>query len=149
MNAAMRIFAAVILFCLATPLAAQEPDYAQRSEDLTSLSRAFGELHHIRRLCDPRAESEVWRERMRKLLDLETPAPALRDRMIEAFNDGFRSAESRFPYCDRDARNHAALVATQADKVATRLVEPIYQAMTQTPVVEPPRPDDDADAQPY
>jgi uncharacterized protein (TIGR02301 family) len=114
----------------AAPLAAQEMDYRQRAEDLVAISRIFGELHHIRRNCE-RDEAEVWRDRMRKLVEFEMPQADLREQMVLSFNDGFRNAERRHRYCDRDARNHAASIAAEGDRVATRLLEPLYNSLTE------------------
>jgi uncharacterized protein (TIGR02301 family) len=124
---------AASLAVLAAPAAAQEVDYVQRAKDLELLSGAFGELHHIRRMCEPRREAEVWRNRMRRLVELEQPPATLRDRMVQAFNSGFRGAEAKFPYCDGDARDHAAAVAVDADEAVRRLAEPLYAAMTGYP----------------
>lgn len=119
-------------------LAAQEIDYVQRAADLESLARIFGELHHIRRSCEPNREAEVWRNRMRKLVELEQPQQALRDKMVAAFNAGFRAAEQRFPYCDRAARDHAAALAVDGDAVTRRLAAPLYESLSEggdTPTV--------------
>lgn len=120
------------LFALAAPAAAQKIDYEQRARDLERLSGAFGELHHIRRLCEPRREAEVWRNRMRRLVELEQPTATLRDRMVAAFNSGFRNAEARYPYCDGEARDHAAAVAVDADEAVQRLAAPLYEAIAGT-----------------
>ena len=120
-------FAAVLVF--AQGAHAQEIDYAQRSRDLLTLSRVFGELHHIRRACEAWGEEEVWRNRMRKLVELESPQPELRDQMVAAFNDGFRAAEQRFPYCDREARDYAAASAAEGDAVTARLTAPLYDSL--------------------
>jgi uncharacterized protein (TIGR02301 family) len=122
----------IIALVAATPAAAQRIDYVQRAQDLETLSEAFGVLHHVRRLCEPRRESEVWRNRMRNLVELEQPQPGLRDRMVEAFNSGFREAEQRFEYCDEDARDYAAAVAANADAVINRLMEPLYGTLAET-----------------
>lgn len=111
----------------APPLFAQTIDYAERARDLETLSGIFGELHHIRRLCEPRSESELWRERMRKLVELEDPQPALQEKMVAAFNSGFYAAQKKYPYCDRDARDHAAALAAEGDSVTARLMAPLYQ----------------------
>ncbi|GAB4525370.1 MAG: hypothetical protein Kow00133_13920 [Amphiplicatus sp.] len=130
----MRIVLASLagLMCLAAAAQAQTIDYRERARDLVFLSQVFGELHHIRRMCEPRAEAEIWRERMRRMLELEEPAPTLREDMIRAFNDGFRRAERAFAYCDRDARDHAAGLAAQADATAARLAAPLYEALART-----------------
>ncbi|MEQ1931911.1 MAG: TIGR02301 family protein [Parvularculaceae bacterium] len=127
----LALFAVFVL--VATPAPAQPRiDYVQRAQDLETLSQAFGVMHHIRRMCEPRREAEVWRNRMRKLVELEQPQPALRDRMVEAFNTGFRDATARFEFCEEDARDYAAATAAQADTVVNRLMEPLYGALSET-----------------
>lgn len=121
----------ILALIAAAPVSAQEIDYRQRAEDLTALSRIFGELHHIRRNCD-RDEAEIWRSRMQKLIDLEMPQAEVREQMVIAFNDGFRIGESHYEYCDRDARNRAASIAVQGDRIATRLIEPLYNSLADT-----------------
>lgn len=123
-----------LIACLAfaaTPAPAQRIDYVQRAQDLETLSQAFGALHSIRRMCEPRREAEVWRDRMRKLVELEQPQPALRDRMVAAFNSGFRDAEDRFEFCDEDARDYAAAAAAEADSVVDRLMQPLYGSLSE------------------
>ncbi len=111
---------------IAAPAAAQDP--AQRADDLETLSHTFGGLHHIRRMCEPRDEAEIWRSRMRRLVELEQPQPAVRDRMVAAFNAAFRAAEARFPSCDREARDYAAALAAEGDAAVARLSAPLYSA---------------------
>lgn len=127
-----RTFLALALFAVAAPAAAQQIDYAQRARDLTAISAVFGEMHHIRRMCEPERESEIWRDRMRRIIDLEEPQPDLQDRMVKAFNDAFYAAERRFPYCDRDARDYAAARAAEGDAIAARLTAPLYDALSES-----------------
>lgn len=126
------VFAA-FLVALATPAGAQS-----RGGDLQTLSRIFGELHHIRRTCEPEREADAWRNRMRRLVELEQPSAELRSRMVEAFNGGFRAAQERFPYCDRDARNAAAAAAASAEDVTQRLMAPLYDSLADQGIVPPP-----------
>lgn len=130
MRKSLLLLAALVLW--ARPLAAEDRDYAGRARDLTALSRIFGELHHIRRSCEPRSEADVWRNRMRKLIELEMPQPALQQDMVEAFNKAYRSAEAAFPYCDRDARDRAAALAANGDEIASRLMAPLYDALARS-----------------
>lgn len=125
----LRLFFSAALMFAAAPLAAQTIDYAERARDLEALSGVFGELHHIRRMCEPQREAEIWRDRMRKLVELEAPQPALRERMVAAFNNGFYGAEAKFSYCDREARDYAAARAREGDAVAARLAAPLYQSL--------------------
>lgn len=102
--------------------------YQQRRQDLAELSEIFGELHHIRRTCEPRMEGDVWRDRMKKLIDLEEPQAAEREAMVQGFNDGYRGAQRRFPECDRRARDYAAGRAGEGDAIVVRLTVSLQRA---------------------
>jgi uncharacterized protein (TIGR02301 family) len=118
----------VILIFLASLPAAAEEDYAARRAALTGLSRVLGELHHIRRMCEPDREADIWRDRMKRLVDLELPAFDLREEMVGAFNDGYVSAQTRFPYCDRVAEDYAAARAVEGEAIVADLTAPLYEA---------------------
>jgi uncharacterized protein (TIGR02301 family) len=109
-------------------------DYQSRKTDLVLLSSVFGELHHIRRQCDPRLEGDIWRERMKKLVELEEPQPAVREEMVAAFNKGYRAAQQRFPSCSRNARDHAAARAVRGDAIIVRLTTPLHEAIAEDEV---------------
>lgn len=118
----------IALIVFASPPAAAEEDYAARRAALTGLSRVLGELHHIRRMCEPDREADIWRDRMKRLVDLELPAFDLREEMVGAFNDGYVSAQARFPYCDRDAEDYAAARAVAGEAIVADLTAPLYEA---------------------
>lgn len=115
----------VLTMLSALPAAAQD-EYEARRAALTGLSQIFGELHHIRRLCEPEREGDIWRERMKRLIDLEQPAFDLREAMVGSFNDGYSSAQSRFAYCDRDAEDYAAARALTGEALVSNLTAPLY-----------------------
>ena len=106
-------------------------DYQQRQSDLVALSAIFGELHHIRRSCEPRYEADIWRERMKELVELEEPQATARNEMVAAFNKSYRRAQTRFSFCDRQARDYAAVRATTGERIIDRLTEPLHEAMTE------------------
>lgn len=115
----------------ATSAAAQSQsadEYQQRQSDLVELASVFGEMHHIRRTCAPRIEGDVWRDRMKRLVDLEQPGAEARERMVKRFNEGYRNAGDHFPVCDRRARDHAAARAIFARRIVDRLSAPLRQA---------------------
>lgn len=114
---------AALLLTLATASAgAQDLEtYQQRQRDLVSLAELFGELHHLRRTCEPRMEADVWRDRMKQLMTLEEPQDAEREQMVGKFNAGYQGAQSRYPVCDRRARDYAAGRASQGDVIVRRL----------------------------
>lgn len=83
---------------------AQYDTYLQRQQDLITLSGIFGQLHHIRRTCEPRREANIWRQRMQTMVELEEPARQTHIDMFNAFNAGFRAMEARYRECTREAQ---------------------------------------------
>lgn len=121
---------AAILAASALPapaLAQTAADFRQRQNDLVELASVFGELHHIRRLCEPRREGDVWRERMKRLVELEQPAFEAREEMVKRFNAGYQNAGGHFRHCDRRARDHAAGRASFAQTLVDRLSAPLEE----------------------
>lgn len=117
----------------ATPALAQDADeYRLRQQNLTKLSGIFGELHHVRRMCEPRREADIWRNRMKKLVELEEPSATHHVKMVDAFNNGYKTAMRRYDYCDRDAEDFAAARAAEGDVIITQLMAPLYSAMRES-----------------
>ncbi len=115
------------------PAAAQDfNDYQVRKTDLVLLSSIFGELHHIRRHCDPRMEGDIWRTRMKKLVDLEEPQASAREEMVAAFNKSYRAAQDHFPTCSRQSRDHAAARAARGDAIIERLTASLVETDSDT-----------------
>ncbi len=125
------IIAAAIAGLLTASATAQQTaaDYRQRQADLIALSAIFGEMHHIRRSCEPRLEADAWRQRMKRLVELEEPQAVARNDMVAAFNKAYSRAQGRFPVCDRRARDYAAAKAAQGDQIVARLTEPLREAL--------------------
>jgi uncharacterized protein (TIGR02301 family) len=85
------------------------------------LSRALGEAHAIRRLCDGRS-AQTYRDMMRRVIEQEGADGTLRgDRMIETFNQGYRAAEARWPRCTSAARSWGQGAARRAVSAAEAL----------------------------
>jgi uncharacterized protein (TIGR02301 family) len=90
---------------------AETPKGPQRSpaqrETLADLAYVLGQAHALRTLCDGEGE-QVWRARMARMVDLESPDDAFREQLYDAFNTGFLGAQAAHVRCDPRAR--AALV---------------------------------------
>ncbi|MDZ7628334.1 MAG: TIGR02301 family protein [Parvularculaceae bacterium] len=124
----MKRILTILALVAAAPAAAQDAGYGARQRGLVSLAQIFGELHHIRRTCDPDREADIWRNRMKRLIDLEEPSFDIREQMVGAFNEGYVSAQARFPYCDRNAEEHAAGRAYAGEALVSNLTAPLYAA---------------------
>lgn len=129
----LALFAAIMMApaALMTPAPAFAQDlerYLERQTDLKALASLFGELHHLRRTCEPRAEADIWRERMKRMIDLEEPQEVVREDLVAKFNAGYRGAQRRYPTCDRRSRNYAAGRAAEGDIVVRRLMASLEEA---------------------
>lgn len=133
MNMRVVIAVTVAAITVASPhVTAQDfASYQQRQKDLAAISAVFGVLHHIRRTCEPRIEGDMWRERMKRLVELEEPQTAARQEMVTSFNKAYRDAQRRYIVCDRRARDHAALRAQQGDDIIARLTAPLYAVVAE------------------
>jgi predicted secreted protein len=58
---------------------------------------------------------------MGRILELEQPPPALRQRLVDAFNAGFESGRAAYPACSEDSRAAAAAAARSAAAAARNL----------------------------
>ncbi len=114
----------------AAPLHAQTgfDEYRLRQGQLSRLSAVFGELHHIRRMCDPAREANLWRERMKSMLELEEPTAEQRNVLVAAFNEGYTKAQSLFRSCDRRAENYAAAAGAEGAQLVSTLSKPLLEA---------------------
>ena len=101
--------------------AVQYETYAQRQRDLVALSGVFGQLHHIRRTCDPQREANIWRQRMQTMIELEEPGRQTHLDMVNAFNGGYQEIRSRFPECTREAQEKGKDLAYAGSMLVQRL----------------------------
>ncbi|MEM6415674.1 MAG: TIGR02301 family protein [Pseudomonadota bacterium] len=113
-----------VFACLAFVLSVCVPTHAmaaQRQSDLLALANVFGELHHLRRMCEPARETDLWRERMKQLVSLEQPTSTLRRQMVGQFNTGYRNAQGRYLSCTDLAKEYAAIRAGDGRALSSRL----------------------------
>jgi uncharacterized protein (TIGR02301 family) len=95
----MRRLLILILFGLLTagsPARAQAP--APFDPNLQRLAEILGALHYLRQLCGAN-EGQKWRNEMLALVEAETPNGDRRNRMITAFNRGYRGFQQTYRTC--------------------------------------------------
>ena len=114
-----QLLIALLLFSAASqvvaPAAAQDRPPPARG-GLVDLAQRVGEAHALGQACDP--DSQTWRARMLRLIEVETPDEAFRTRLFNSFNTGFRAAQVRHPRCSAAARSEAARVASRGRDLA-------------------------------
>lgn len=114
----LRLILTVAAALIAAPSAAQDRDPAGRQK-LLDLAYVLGEAHALKRACEP--ESQYWRARMQRLIDLEKPDLAFQTRLADRFNTGFTVREDQFPDCNGAARKEAVAAARRGQKLAQEL----------------------------
>lgn len=96
-----RLSAILLLIGTLTSAHAQTP--APYDRDLQRLAEIMGALHYLRALCGAN-EGQTWRNEMQALIDAETPPGERRNRMIAAFNRGYRGYQQAHRVCTPSAR---------------------------------------------
>lgn len=116
--------APALLFCAAVAAAAPAAPAAPRSLDeqarLAMLAEVLGRAHALHRLCAG-PEDARWRRPMQRLLEVERPTPALRERLVARFNLGFARAGADHRRCDAGARAALAETAGRGRDLAAAL----------------------------
>jgi uncharacterized protein (TIGR02301 family) len=103
---------------IAAPSAAQDRDPAQRQK-LLDLAYVLGEAHALARACDN--DSQYWRARMTRLIELETPDLAFKGRLTAQFNTGYSAREAQFPGCSPAAKAAARAAAQRGRQLSLDL----------------------------
>ena len=112
----MRALTALILTLVAGGAAAQPP----RTEMISDLAYATGQIHALRQLCQG-ADDQYWRERMERIIELEAKDEAARAPLAQRFNDGFRAARAQYPRCTDASRSAERAVAANGRALAKLL----------------------------
>lgn len=102
------------------PLDAQAPPPdAPRPYDgqLARLAETMGALAFLRELCKA-DDGDDWRDKMTALLDAEAPSGVRRQRLVGAFNRGFRGFELTYRSCTPNAEAAVARYLAEADRIA-------------------------------
>lgn len=106
----------------AVPAAAPAQDAATSSpmEAIEPLARLIGAAHQLRQQCD--SSDFTWREQMLTLIDIEGQGNNRREqRLIDAFNAGFRDQERIRVACGAEASRAEAELAVEGRRLAEDL----------------------------
>jgi uncharacterized protein (TIGR02301 family) len=87
---AAALLVAAVLAVLPGPAPQAAPGDPPYVDQLMRLAEILGALHHLRPLCGAN-EAQVWRQKMSALLAAEEPSADERRRVVERFNQSYRS----------------------------------------------------------
>ena len=125
-----RRFATVALaatFCgLALPgrLSAQDAETKPYDDKLTRLAEVLGAVHYLRELCGS-TDGQLWRERMREILDGEGSTALRRAKLTRSFNSGYRSYSRTYQTCTPAAQTAISRFLNEGVQIADSLIKTV------------------------
>ena len=72
-------------------------------ERLMRLSEILGAVHYLRELCGA-SDGQLWRDRMREIMDAEGSSALRRAKLTRSFNNGYRSYSRTYNSCTPSAQ---------------------------------------------
>lgn len=103
---------------------AQSLEIRPYDEKLLRLSEILGAVHFLRELCGA-ADGQLWRERMRELLDAEGTSALRKARLTRSFNNGYRSYSRTYQTCTPSAQTAVSKFMAEAVEIADTLVKTV------------------------
>ena len=121
-----RGMAALLVAVLAAPAAAQSPQPETKPYDdkLTRLAEILGAVHYLRELCGSN-DGQVWRERMREIMDGEGSSERRRAKLTRSFNNGYRSYSRTYQSCSPTAQTAISRFLSEGVQLADGLVKAV------------------------
>ena len=113
---------------LAAAIAAAAPSVADDAkpydDKLVRLSEILGAVHYLRELCGAN-DGQLWRERMKELMDAEGSSALRRARLTRSFNQGYMSFSRTYKTCTPSAQTTVTRYLTEGIQISETLVKTI------------------------
>jgi uncharacterized protein (TIGR02301 family) len=93
-------------------------------DKLLRLAEVLGAVHYLRELCGAN-EGQIWRERMRDLIESEGSSPVRKARLTKGFNQGYTSYSRTYRACTPSAQTAANRFMSEGFQIADTLVKTI------------------------
>ena len=91
---------------------------------LMRLSEILGAVHYLRELCGSN-DGQIWRDRMRELMDAEGSTALRRARLTRSFNSGYRSYSRTYNSCTPSAQTAINRFLAEGADIADGLVKSV------------------------
>jgi len=115
---------ALVLSLPGAPAAAQStilaPDTKPYDDKLMRLSEILGAVHYLRELCGAN-DGQLWRDRMKELMDAEGSTALRRARLSRSFNSGYRSYSRTYNNCTPSAQTAITKFLAEGAELADAL----------------------------
>jgi uncharacterized protein (TIGR02301 family) len=91
-------------------------------DKLLRLSEILGAVHYLRELCGAN-DGQIWRDRMRELMDTEGSSALRRARLTRSFNNGYRSYSRTYSTCSQSAQTAVNRFLAEGAEIASGLAK--------------------------
>lgn len=100
----------------------RDPDAKPYDAQIFQLSEILGAVHYLRELCGA-DEGQIWRQKMRQLVNTEGSSALRRARLVDSFNKGYRGYAQTYRTCTRPALQAINRFMIQGARLSDALVE--------------------------
>jgi len=111
--------------CFAAPFSAAQAapaDGKPYDDKLMRLAEIMGAVHYLRELCSAN-DGQLWRDRMKELLDTEGGTAIRRARLTRSFNQGYRSYRRTYVTCTPTAQSSVERFLAEGIQISEGLVK--------------------------
>ncbi len=105
-----------------TPAALRPEDAKPYDEKLSRLSEILGAIHYLRELCGQN-DRQLWRDRMRDILQADGGSPLRRAMLTRKFNNGYRSYSRTYQSCTPTAQTAIGRYLAEGAQIADTLAK--------------------------
>lgn len=89
---------------------------------LMRLTEILGAVHYLRELCSAN-DGQIWRERMKELMDAEGSSALRRAKLTRSFNQGYRSYSRTYTTCTPSAQTAIGRFLSEGAEISENLVK--------------------------
>lgn len=116
--------AALVLAATVSSASAQGTPSETRPYDdkLLRLCEILGAVHYLRELCGA-SDGQLWRDRMKELMDTEGSSALRRAKLTRSFNNGYRSYSRTYNTCSSSAQTAVNRFLAEGAEIASGLVK--------------------------
>ena len=110
---------------LVIPVRAQSAAESKPYDDkLVELAEILGAVHYLRELCGAN-DGQLWRDRMRELIESEGASALRRAKLTRSFNNGYRSYSRTYQSCSPTAQTAINRFLENGAQIADQLVKTV------------------------
>ena len=110
---------------LVAPVRAQSAAESKPYDDkLAELAEILGAVHYLRELCGAN-DGQLWRDRMRELIESEGASALRRAKLTRSFNNGYRSYSRTYQSCSPTAQTAINRFLENGAQIADQLVKTV------------------------